>query len=173
MCCPASEGQAGVLREGAKTSLLPRAHVTQSESSNPPAFLFPVVFVLGFSSNAAQPLNWRVPHPSRFVRRVGSYDRAPQFLFSLVFRSGSSLGGRTFRSDIRILAHGASAPEEAPGLLQFCCSLCAELFLTVPKSVRRSTFRNPLALDLPPALARAPPSSRSVRNSARSSQSAS
>ena len=38
-----------------------------------------LVFLFGHATN---PLNLRVPHPSRFLRRVGSYAPTPQSLFS-------------------------------------------------------------------------------------------
>ncbi len=79
----------------------------------------PEASALGFlSSHATAPKHLRVPHPSRFMRKVGSSARTSQTLFSSLlgfllscFCSGRSLdrpslgfvfssGGRTFRSDI-------------------------------------------------------------------------
>src|SRR5208282_5585337 len=42
-------------------------------------------FLLGFTPLRHSTTYSRVPHPSRFVRRVGSYNRAPQSLFSSLF----------------------------------------------------------------------------------------
>ena len=52
----------------------------------------PVLYLgLGFPSNATPHQDLRVPHPSRSVRRVGSYDRTPLPSFLSVFSSLSDL----------------------------------------------------------------------------------
>ena len=52
--------------------------VAQGESASPAAFL------LGCPGYTTHHVYLRVPHPSRILRRVGSYDRTPRSFFSLL-----------------------------------------------------------------------------------------
>src|SRR5208337_2531912 len=55
-------------------------------------------WVLGFLCNATRPLNLRVPHPSRSLRRVGSYDRMPRPSYPRVSSSSVYPLGGSFLS---------------------------------------------------------------------------